>query len=44
MIYGTIPYDSLTANKRYDEIGSGRYLNPNEPLTIKGKTASKEAI
>jgi hypothetical protein len=43
MIYGTIPYDSLTANKRYDEISSEKYLNPNEPLTLNGKTASKEA-
>ncbi len=43
MIFGQMPYDSVSAKQRYEEIEKKQYFNPNKPLTIEGVTASKEA-
>jgi hypothetical protein len=43
MIFGEMPYDSVNAKKRYEEIEQKQYFNPNNPLTINKVTASKLA-
>lgn len=43
MIYGSYPYDSVTAPQMYREIQTKRIFNKEEPLSFNGYRASKEA-
>jgi len=43
MIFGEMPYDSMTANRRYEEIEKKEYFNAKKKLKINGITASDDA-
>jgi hypothetical protein len=43
MIYGVLPYDSLTAKERFREISDNKIFASNEPRTYKGVTPSQAA-
>lgn len=43
MIYGTYPYDSVTAAQMYREIQAKKLFNKEEPFTHNGYTPSKDA-
>lgn len=43
MIYGTYPYDSVTAAQMYREIQAKKLFNKEEPFNYNGYTPSKDA-